>query len=136
MRLLAVVLLLGATACSDGAVTTTGVGAPVTTSGTECPAVIAVELTETSPGVFTVATTVRSVDIPDVSYADAWEVRDLDGNVLGIRELAHPHQNEQPFTRSLSNVAIPEGVDMIEVEARDSVRGYCGEPRVAEVPRS
>ena len=26
-------------------------------------------------------------------YADAWEVLDVAGNSLGIRELAHPHVN-------------------------------------------
>ena len=35
-------------------------------------------------------------------YADAWEVLDAEGNSLGVRVLAHPHVEEQPFTRSLS----------------------------------
>ena len=31
-------------------------------------------------------------------YADAWRIKDMDGNVLGERNLAHPHVNERPFT--------------------------------------
>jgi hypothetical protein len=59
-------------------------------------------------------------------YADAWEVRGPDGTVYGTRELLHPHVAEQPFTRSLSGVAIPEGVGEVTVRARDSVHGWGG----------
>jgi hypothetical protein len=86
--------------------------------------------------VFRVSATVRSVDIEDVSYADAWEVRDMEGNVLGTRVLTHPHANEQPFTRSLSGVEIPDQVTEVVVEARDSVRGFCGTSLTVAVPRS
>ena len=44
-------------------------------------------------------------------YADAWRVVGPDGTVHGTRTLYHPHVDEQPFTRSLSGVAIPEGVE-------------------------
>jgi len=57
-------------------------------------------------------------------YADAWEVRLADGTVLGTRILAHPHVNEQPFTRSLSGVVIPDGVNEVLIFARDSVHGW------------
>ncbi len=42
-------------------------------------------------------------------YADGWEILDADGNSSGFRKLHHPHVNEQPFTRSLSGVDLPEG---------------------------
>lgn len=57
-------------------------------------------------------------------YADAWEVLDAEGNRLGIRELAHPHVNEQPFTRSLFGVEIPEGTKVVYVRARCIVDGW------------
>lgn len=120
---------------TTAAVTTT----PVTTTPTgaaDCPEVLAVELRQVSPGVFTVTTTVRSVDVEGVSYADAWEVRDMDGTVLGVRVLTHPHANEQPFTRSLANVAISADVLEVEVAARDSVRGFCGIGLIVAVPHS
>ncbi len=59
-------------------------------------------------------------------YADQWRVLDGDGNVLGVRTLAHPHVNEQPFTRSLDGVKIPAGVERVFVDARDSVHGRSG----------
>lgn len=34
-------------------------------------------------------------------YADGWGVYLEDGTEMGYRFLAHPHVNEQPFTRSL-----------------------------------
>lgn len=59
-------------------------------------------------------------------YADAWRVLDMDGNELGIRVLLHPHEHEQPFTRSLSGVKIPRGVDQVQIESRCLVDGWNG----------
>src|SRR6056297_3229703 len=59
-------------------------------------------------------------------YADGWEVLDAAGNRLGYRELMHPHVNEQPFTRSLSGVVIPDGTREIFVRPRCSVDGWSG----------
>ncbi len=60
-------------------------------------------------------------------YADGWlVVNPEDGTVYGERVLAHPHDNEQPFTRSLSGVSIPEGVEEVLVVARNNVRGFGG----------
>jgi len=57
-------------------------------------------------------------------YADGWRVVGEDGGVLGTRELLHPHVNEQPFTRSLSGVAIPEGMAKVWIETSTSVEGW------------
>ncbi|MEL6197664.1 MAG: hypothetical protein AAFT19_07445 [Pseudomonadota bacterium] len=57
-------------------------------------------------------------------YADAWRVVGPDGQVYGTRTLAHPHVDEQPFTRSLSRVAIPQDVTSVTIEAHDSVHGW------------
>ncbi|MFW5694964.1 MAG: hypothetical protein ACOCYB_07330 [Alkalispirochaeta sp.] len=60
-------------------------------------------------------------------YADGWVVvHPEDGTVFGERVLAHPHDNEQPFTRSLSDVSIPNDVDEVLVVARNNVRGFGG----------
>ena len=58
------------------------------------------------------------------NYADAWRIVDLNGKELGLRNLAHPHEHEQPFTRSLSNVKIPEGLTEVGVQTRDTVGGW------------
>jgi hypothetical protein len=57
-------------------------------------------------------------------YADGWRVVAADGAEYGFRELLHPHVEEQPFTRSLSNIRIPEGVAQVFVEARTNVEGW------------
>lgn len=57
-------------------------------------------------------------------YADGWRIETGDGQVLGTRPLAHPHANEQPFTRSLTGVDIPGDVNEIMVRASTSVEGW------------
>ncbi|MDZ7842036.1 MAG: hypothetical protein U5R46_14640 [Gammaproteobacteria bacterium] len=68
-------------------------------------------------------------------YADKWEVLDADGTVIATRELAHPHVDEQPFTRSLGGVKIPADLDRVTVRAHDSVHGYGGGTLTVEIPR-
>ncbi len=43
---------------------------------------------------------------------------------------------EQPFTRTQSGVAIPDGVDEVVVEGRDLCNGYGGGTLTVPVPRS
>ena len=57
-------------------------------------------------------------------YADAWRILDMQRKELGVRILAHPHVEEQPFTRSLSGVRIPEGILRVQVQARDKPGGW------------
>ena len=67
-------------------------------------------------------------------YANQWDVVTLEGKLLKSRVLHHPHDNEQPFTRSLSGVRIPDGVDKVKIRARDSKHGYSGNETVVEIP--
>ncbi len=73
---------------------------------------------------WSVDTTLRHADSGWNHYADAWRVVTVDGRVLGTRTLYHPHVEEQPFTRSLSGIAIPEGTAVVFVEAHDKVHGW------------
>lgn len=59
-------------------------------------------------------------------YADKWDVVAPDGSILGTRILHHPHENEQPFTRSLGGVVIPDAVSEVTIRAHDSVHEYGG----------
>ncbi len=59
-------------------------------------------------------------------YANRWEVLSVDGEILATRELAHPHEQEQPFTRSLTKVPISKEIKEVVVRAHDSVHGYGG----------
>jgi len=67
-------------------------------------------------------------------YADSWEIRDENGTLYGTRTLHHPHVSEQPFTRRLSHVKIPEGVSTVTVRAHDSIHLYGGKTITVELP--
>ncbi len=101
----------------------------------ECAHVIEAEIEFRDDGLADVSATVRSADTGWEKYADAWVVRGPEGVVLGERVLAHPHETEQPFIRSLRGVSIPEDVTEVEIAARDSVVGFCGDTLTVAVER-
>ena len=78
--------------------------------------------------------TVRHPDTGWEHYADKWDVMAPDGTVLGTRVLLHPHENEQPFTRSLSGVQIPEGLSEVVVRSHDLVHEYGGKELAVQLP--
>jgi hypothetical protein len=78
--------------------------------------------------------TVRHADEGWDHYADNFEILAPDGAVLGTRVLAHPHENEQPFTRSLDAVAVPGGIAEVTIRAHDSVHGNGGETVTITLP--
>jgi hypothetical protein len=85
-----------------------------------------VEAVEARPGAsgWTFSVTVRHADTGWDHYADGWSVLTPDGEELGHRTLHHPHVEEQPFTRSLSGVAVPEGLTEVILRAHDGVHGW------------
>ena len=100
----------------------------------DCADVVDVVATAEASGSYRFDVTVRSPDTGWDKYADLWEVRAPDGAVLGERVLAHPHVDEQPFTRSQSGISIPAGVSTVTVVARDSVNGFCGQALQVDLP--
>lgn len=86
------------------------------------PVVEAVEAVSLGGDRWRVSVTVSHADSGWEHYADGWRVLDEGGRELGFRVLAHPHVDEQPFTRSLS-LTIPASVQAIRVQAVDSVHG-------------
>jgi hypothetical protein len=78
--------------------------------------------------------TVKSDDTGWDKYADKWDVVAPDGAVLGTRVLAHPHEDEQPFMRSLSGVVIPDSVNSVIIRAHDKVEGYGGTEMTVKLP--
>ena len=83
---------------------------------------------------YTFAVTVEHADEGWDHYADGWEVVGPDGTVLGKRVLAHPHVDEQPFTRS-GSFEIPAGITSVTVRSHDSVHGYGGKEMVVDLPK-
>jgi hypothetical protein len=86
-------------------------------------------------GTYRFQVTVRHGDTGWKHYADKWDVVAPGGKVLGTRVLFHPHESEQPFTRSLSGVRIPRGIARVTVRAHDKVHGYGGKVVTLAVPR-
>jgi hypothetical protein len=97
--------------------------------------VVAVEIAPEGEGRFRFDVTVRHGDEGWDHYADRWEVHGPDGTVLGTRILLHPHENEQPFTRSLAGVAVPQTAREVAVRAHDKVHGFGGREMTVVVPR-
>ena len=98
--------------------------------------VVDVVVTQESGGTWRFDVTVLHDDEGWEHYADAWDVSTTDGTVLGTRTLHHPHETEQPFTRSLSGVAIPEDVDAVVVRAHDNVHGHGGAEMTVTLERA
>lgn len=88
--------------------------------------VVEATATKDASGAWTFRVTVRHADTGWDHYANKWEVVGPDGMVLATRVLHHPHVDEQPFTRSLSGVRLPDGVTSVTVRAGDSVHELGG----------
>ena len=84
-------------------------------------------------GTYSFAVTLRHADAGWDHYANRWEVLSMDGKVLATRTLLHPHVNEQPFTRSLGNVAVPVGATRVRIRSHDSVHEYGGADLVVDL---
>lgn len=86
--------------------------------------ILAAEFKSSGNNQWFVNVTLKHKDAGWEHYADNWRVVDSEGNVLGDRVLYHPHVDEQPFTRGLSSVKIPEGITIVYIEAHDKVHGW------------
>jgi len=105
--------------------------------------VVYVRAVREQDGTWTFHVTVEHPDTGWEDYADGWDVLTPAGDVLRpdrstqyTRLLLHPHENEQPFTRSQSRIVIPEGVTQVRVRAHDLVDGYGGREVVVDLTRS
>ncbi len=87
------------------------------------PGVVAVAATQNG-GAWRFDVTLAHSDTGWDHYADGWRVLDNDGKVLATRALAHPHVNEQPFTRSQSGIFIPDVVTTVYIQVSDNVSGW------------
>lgn len=93
-----------------------------------------VEVKVECPSSCTFSVTLKHADEGWHHYADKWDVVTLEGKLLKSRVLHHPHENEQPFTRSLSGVMIPQGISQVKIRARDSKHGYSKQEFIVDLP--
>lgn len=89
----------------------------------EAPKVLKVDAHPTGMG-WDFSVTLEHPDTGWDHYADGWEIVDESGKVLGTRVLHHPHVQEQPFTRSLRNVMVPDGTRKVFVRVKCSEHGW------------
>ncbi len=97
--------------------------------------VVAAKVRRAAEGSYDFDVTVKSNDRGWDYFADAFEVITPAGKVLGTRILLHPHETEQPFTRELYGVKIPQGVERVVIRARHKPKGYDGKTLTVELPR-
>jgi hypothetical protein len=97
--------------------------------------VVDARVTARGGGLFDFDVTIRSNDLGWEHYADAFEVLAPDGTLLGKRVLLHPHDTEQPFTRDLHGVAIPDGVRQVTIRAHHKPAGYDGAALTVTLPQ-
>lgn len=102
--------------------------------------VLFVQATETAVGLWTFAVEVAHPDTGWEDYADGWDVVLPDGTVAKTnrddpftRLLLHPHETEQPFTRSQSGIPIPPEVTSVTVRAHDLLDGFGGQEVVVDL---
>jgi len=96
--------------------------------------VVSAKASREAAGTWRLDVSVRHDDEGWSHYADRWDVIAPDGRVLGSRILLHPHEIEQPFTRSLGGLEIPGDVRRVIVRAHDNVDGQSGRDVIVEVP--
>ncbi len=113
--------------------TSTSTSGPTSTSASDSdsdevlfPDVIGATAEQRDDGSWDFAATLSSPYDSAARYADAWRVVGPNGEVYGTRELAHDHAAEQPFTRGLSGVVIPDDVTEVTIEGRDQISGWGG----------
>lgn len=132
MRLQLILLLLTTSNAISSAVAS-DVGTGIDSTTLNFAQVTHVQATQKSDGSWCFDTSVRHNDQSWAHYADGWEVVDLEGNQLGYRHLAHPHDNEQPFTRSQCGIQIPPEVSTVIVRAKCNQHGYGGKSFTVEL---
>ncbi|PLW77654.1 hypothetical protein [Cohaesibacter celericrescens] len=88
--------------------------------------VIDAQIKKETGGTYSISATLKHADEGWDHYADAWDVLAPNGSILTTRVLAHPHVNEQPFTRSKGGIEIPHDISEVTIRGKDTVHGYGG----------
>lgn len=104
--------------------------------------VIFVRAINTGDNTWTFHVTIQHPDNGWGDYADGWDIVLPDGTVIipnsgdaFTRVLLHPHDPE-PFTRSQSNIVIPENVTSVIIRAHDIVDGWGGQEITVNLTQS
>lgn len=86
--------------------------------------ILKVSATKSGANNYTFHVTLLHKDSSWEHYADSWSVLDANKKLISKRALWHPHEHEQPFTRSQSGIKIAKGTEFVYIRAHDKVHGY------------
>lgn len=95
--------------------------------------VVDAEVKQEDDGSYTISVTVQHADEGWNHYADHWLILDKDEQLIAVRKLMHPHVKEQPFTRSLSYIEIPDEITEVIIRAHCSADNYSGKNMVVKI---
>jgi hypothetical protein len=135
-------------ACSEAEVPT-GEAAKGGLSGDESRATVSADAhvtnvyaREEKDGTWTFHVSVQHPDKSFSDFADGWDLVTSSGAVLKrdpaqrfTKTLRQPHIEEQPFTRTVKGLRIPEGVEVLTVRAHDSLGGFGGREVLVKLSR-
>lgn len=98
--------------------------------------ILAAHLKSSANNLWSVDVTLKHGDVGWDHYADSWRVVDGEGKLIEERLLAHPHVSEQPFTRGLYSVKIPQAVTTVYIEAHDKVHGWTAQRLTVDLSKA
>jgi hypothetical protein len=107
---------------------------PVEAAEQKYPDVVGVKVKARGQNIFDFDVTVSSPYDSAQRYADAFRAMGKDGEVFGERKLLHDHAGEQPFTRDLYGVMVPDDVRKVLIQAKDQKYGYGGKTIEVDLP--
>lgn len=98
------------------------------------PRVVDAVATPVGDGRWTISVTLSHPDTGWDHYASGWKVLAPDGTLLGLRDLTHPHVDEQPFERARKGVAIPPELREVLIVPRCTLDGWVAMPTILTLP--
>ena len=122
----------------------TAVSLPIAPTSRANADVVHVRAVATATDTWIFHVTVTHPDTGWNDYANGWDVVLPDGTVIlpnpadepFTRLLLHPHETEQPFTRSQSNIIIPAHITTVTVRAHDLLDGFGGKEVVVDLAQA
>ena len=97
--------------------------------------VIAAAARQAADGTWSFEVTMRCDDRGATYFCDRFEVLTPTVHVIGVRRLLHDHTDEQPFTRDLQGVNVPDGFPRgVLIRGHHDIRGYKGATLKLDLP--
>ena len=97
--------------------------------------VIAATARQAADGTWSFEVTMRCDDSGTAYFCDRFEVLTPTARVVGVRRLLHDHTDEQPFTRDLQGVNVPDGFPRgVLIRGHHNIRGYEGATLKLDLP--